>query len=1118
MSGKRKSRWKVACFCLLLLFSAISIPTHAAKGETVRVGIYDEANGEITDANNQNKEYDQEYLRKIAEYTGWEYEYVTGTWGELLSKLEQGEIDLLGSVQKTPEREKVMNFSNIPTATTTYCMLVEEDNRTFYYEDYAAFEDMSIGVMKGSTLVSELEEYSEIHNFSYQLKEYETEEDAKAGLAEGSVDAICLTDMRNLEGYRIIAQIDTVSFYCAIKQERADLEKQLNSALDEIHKENKYYEASLYDKYFNAPKRIALTQKEKATLRGCDKIPVAVLDNIPLMTSLHRNEDRYEGVVIDFMERVSERCGIEFEYHPVKDLEQGKKFLKENPNAVMAPYLVNNLKKSEPCIQTLDTIIKGNISVVCRENESTEFGSEFKLAVYDYNCLDENKLKEFFPRADVLLCQSNEELIKAVRDHKADMALINEMVGAYLLKSPYYKELHMLDVSMVYEDIAFAMSADADPALVSGLNKWFSLFNTRAIRQMVVNNSLTTQYKLTVDEWIYKYKMQILLLICLLISVCATVYISWKIMKKRRTERHQMILEQERRKRDNEYRQQLEHIANFDELTEVYNQYGFIKKAETLMQENPDLIYAVFRINIVSFKTVNEIYGFHRGNEVLVQLAKQLQDEIGEKGAVARLYADNFAVYFPVEPARIKRDIGLNTRVLDCDGIKIPIHLKVGIIVNYEKEQNVRVLMDYAQIAMQKGKDIHGDGYFFYDDKYLHTMLRNVKITNYMEEALRLEQFQVYFQPQYDVTDNSLVGAEALVRWNHPEEGLISPAEFIPIFENNGFIYKLDSYTIDKVCSTIAKWRSRGRFVPVSVNLSRVDLENPGLFSMLLTCLNKYNLPKELLHLEVTESAYAEDDNKVHKTIENLKSSGFIIEMDDFGHGYSSFNMLKDVVVDILKLDMGFLSRETNMDKGGHVIESLVNLAHSIGILVIAEGVETEREVNFLRSIQCNLVQGYFFGKPVPEEVFYETLNKANVTDKMRWMKGIRENVVESNYWLREKLNLLLRHYECSLLDYDPQKDDMTLDLVETGRKVKRMELGALQRNQYVHPDYLDLLFQKFREDAPEVQEFDYRARYGDADEYKTYHATEQTYRKGKGKSRVIMILEEKNSENEAAK
>lgn len=225
-----------------------------------------------------------------------------------------------------------------------------------------------------------------------------------------------------------------------------------------------------------------------------------------------------------------------------------------------------------------------------------------------------------------------------------------------------------------------------------------------------------------------------------------------------------------------------------------------------------------------------------------------------------------------------------------------------------------------------------------------------------MEEALYSGQFEVLFQPQYDSTDNSLVGAEALIRWNHPTDGMISPSEFIPVFEKNGFIYQLDSFVCKEVCRFMAKWKENGKAIPISINLSRVDLQNPKLIHMLVSSLQEYGISREWLHLEITESAYVDAAGGVNKIIDELRSLGFIIEMDDFGHGYSSLNMLKDVAVDVLKLDMGFLDQETNMDKGGNVIEVLVRLVHSMGILVIAEGVENEREVNFLQSINCNLM------------------------------------------------------------------------------------------------------------------------------------------------------------------
>ena len=243
-----------------------------------------------------------------------------------------------------------------------------------------------------------------------------------------------------------------------------------------------------------------------------------------------------------------------------------------------------------------------------------------------------------------------------------------------------------------------------------------------------------------------------------------------------------------------------------------------------------------------------------------------------------------------------------------------------------------------------------------------------------MVRALREEQFDVYFQPKYNLVTGEMAGAEALVRWYHPVKGFMSPAEFIPIFEKNGFITELDMYVWNKSCEYIAKWqRKYGKLVSLSVNVSRKDIYKQNLPEILENIVRKKGLTPEILHLEITESAYTENPEQLILIVEQLKKAGFIIEMDDFGSGYSSLNMLAELPIDILKLDMKFLQNKGEQSKNENIMSSIVALAKKINLYVIAEGVEKEKHISMLKSMKCDMVQGYYYAKPMPAEEFEKT-------------------------------------------------------------------------------------------------------------------------------------------------
>ena len=236
-----------------------------------------------------------------------------------------------------------------------------------------------------------------------------------------------------------------------------------------------------------------------------------------------------------------------------------------------------------------------------------------------------------------------------------------------------------------------------------------------------------------------------------------------------------------------------------------------------------------------------------------------------------------------------------------------------------------------------------------------------------MEQALAEEQFVIYLQPKYRIRDNRLAGAEALVRWLHPQWGLQSPAEFIPLFERNGFITKLDQYVWDKACSILREWEDKGYpSIDISVNVSRADIYNADLEKILLHTTEKYHLPVSRLHLEITESAYTENPSQIINTVEHLRNLGFVIEMDDFGSGYSSLNMLNQMPLDILKLDMEFVQSETAKPVNQGILQFIMKLARFMKLNVVAEGVEIKEQLEHLKVIDCDFAQGYYFAKPMP--------------------------------------------------------------------------------------------------------------------------------------------------------
>lgn len=413
----------------------------------------------------------------------------------------------------------------------------------------------------------------------------------------------------------------------------------------------------------------------------------------------------------------------------------------------------------------------------------------------------------------------------------------------------------------------------------------------------------------------------------------------------------------------------------YDRMTGIYSKDYFCQITREVLTRNPDERFDILCLDIENFKLFNDTFGLTEGDRLLCVIAQLLRDTIGPYGIYGRFAGGKF-VYTQKHKEEYKE------HWFECwnNQIKQRLHnqkieIKWGIYEIVDPSISIEQMCDRALMAANVIKGQYHKNFFIYDEELRNKMLREQIITDAMERGLTEEQFMVYYQPKYDLNHLQIIGAEALVRWIHPEKGFLSPAEFIPIFEKNGFITTMDIYVWEQVCIALRYWKKKGYPMrPVSVNVSRTDLYQPELVDVLLGLTQKYEVSPQNLHLEITESAYTENSTQIIQTIDKLHNLGFVIEMDDFGSGYSSLNMLSAMKLDILKLDMKFVQNETQKQTNRGMLRYIVEMAHRMNLRVVAEGIETRSQMEQLRELGCDFGQGYYFSKPVPKEEYENTL------------------------------------------------------------------------------------------------------------------------------------------------
>ncbi|RGY96852.1 EAL domain-containing protein [Clostridium sp. AM58-1XD] len=410
---------------------------------------------------------------------------------------------------------------------------------------------------------------------------------------------------------------------------------------------------------------------------------------------------------------------------------------------------------------------------------------------------------------------------------------------------------------------------------------------------------------------------------------------------------------------------ELRHTLEHDSLTDIYNRYGFCSRTAQFLNEHQGGSYVLMQVDIERFKIINELYGTKMGDRILCLLAESLKECLEDQAVYGRLEADHFVICLKNDQEYLAYVRSFLQKKMEKLSIRHQISLYFGIYPITDASMSVDLMCDRANLSLESVKGKYNQNYAVFDEKLHEKVLLEQELTNEMDWALKTGQFNVYIQPIFSIETGQIVSGEALVRWIHPHKGMISPGDFIPFFEKNGFIVKLDAYIREAVVKILDR-------IPISVNISRLEFYDPDFVSNLIALVEKYQVDPGLLRLEITESAYTDNPQQLLEEIEVLRKYGFKILMDDFGSGYSSLNMLKEAPVDIMKLDMTFLRGGDCYGREKRILESIIHMAKDIGLETVAEGIETGEQAGFLKNISCEYGQGYYFARPMPAKDFLE--------------------------------------------------------------------------------------------------------------------------------------------------
>ncbi|MCR5402880.1 MAG: EAL domain-containing protein [Butyrivibrio sp.] len=688
-----------------------------------------------------------------------------------------------------------------------------------------------------------------------------------------------------------------------------------------------------------------------------DRCPVFYLDPETKETT---------GIGVDLMRVAAEEAGYSVSFKIIS--EKTNKDALDNPEYDIIMPFGSAIKSSsgKESIVT-ENLIQTPFTMVTKGNKNLPAINESHIGMLSSLAGGAETVKQLYPGIGITLYDTMQECVKALRAGEVDALMHNSYVWSYVLQKPSYSDLKVQPATMFSMDFrAGALNTPEKRVIVDRLNTGIDKLSDTRKQAIVLDYTSRRLYQNDFWDYIFEYRF-----ILVPGTIFFVLFVIGIVHRQRAIHRQQ--------------EEKIRELKERDPLTGVLNLEGFTKRVEELLLTHPENQYLLSFSNIKNFKFINESMGRETGDELLRFWAQKSTATFSDEEAMGRITGDRFAVlrkFTDAEQMGIdEKEVFEPLRNYFTDrGKEIQLQICTGVYaITPEDHKNIDVdrMLDYARMAEKKVRETLKTGYEFYNPEQWEKGKQIVDISGHLPAALQGGEIQVWYQPQVDYTSGIISGAEALCRWKHAKLGWISPGVFIPTLEETGMIFDLDSFVWDKVCQDLHRWNMEGKRHSVSVNLSRSDIREdrniPGIFYELT---KKYDLDPDQLRIEITETAYVENPGFLIKNTSELREYGFQVEMDDFGSGYSSLHMLKEVPVDRIKMDLHFLTGSGDMEKSRIIITQVIKMIDLLGMKLIAEGVETKAQADFLEEIGCKEMQGYYFYKPMPVDDFEKAWDK----------------------------------------------------------------------------------------------------------------------------------------------
>ena len=939
---------KVLSILLILVLSLCSrfqIDAKAQSDTIVRIGFPIQAGTSYINENGDYAGYLADYLYQLSLFTDWEISFVQvdgdlDTQLEtLMAMLQTGEIDMLGTMNRDEQLEELFIYPNYSYGTRYTALAVLKDDPRWIEEDFSGWDGIRVATFPGyQDQISNFIYYATVNDFTYEILNYASYEAMIEAVRSGEADAMIQSDISMTDGFRMIGRFSPTPYYFALSPDNTQLLQKLNIAMRSLSSSQPNLQTELYDLHFRSTDGFQVSEEQKDYIRSLGTLKVLFFNgDAPYQ---YTKNGELTGFAVEYFQKFAEISGLQYE-------------------AVIA----NTYKEAVAMVERGDVdmvaCIATNSSMVSLDNV------EFTVPYFNSFSVTACSNPFSHSHADELEFQINTELA-------LDEISRSENSG---IRADYYSLSHYLRKEYIYDRIVVdwantknfsytvGVTNRVPQELVTVLNQYASSMSSET-RQAMMYRYSADPVEYTFSEWLLVNRSILFLTSLVLICVAAILLLH---MRSRRNAYKALLAEN-----------RIMHLTMYDEMTGAYNETQFRKLLEECCKKQENIALVAF--NVRGFKYINDTYGTKRANDILCEMKCILETELSEHEFFCRPSADLFYLALREQSADnlVARTDGIFSKIGQAAAVALdghPLSLYSGAVfigaspTPYRASSNI----SYMMVALAHAKQINCHTVYIFDELLYQTEQLRYYIETHMQSALEQEEFLLYLQPKVNLQTGRIDGAEALVRWQPADRAMIYPAQFIPLFEENGFCVQLDLYMVERVCKVLRAWMDAGITpVVISVNQTKSLFVKEDYVDRLLAITEKYHISPRYIVLEILEGLAFKHISALTHTIQALNHAGFLVSMDDFGSGYSSLNTLGKLEINELKLDRGFLMDVVNDPDGSQseVLASVLVLAKKLGIKTVAEGVETKESEDVIRSMSCDYGQGYYYSKPIPVAEF----------------------------------------------------------------------------------------------------------------------------------------------------